>query len=755
MDVKNKRALVVGLARSGLAVAYALVRRGALVTVLDRKPPVEFREVLPELLKNKVGVELGSQREETFLRHDLIVISPGVPWDLPQLQAARERKIPIYPEVEAASWFLEGTLVGVTGSNGKTTTTSLLGDMLKGSGYPTFVGGNIGNALSCAVDHAQPGTKFVTELSSFQLEGIHEFRPHVAVMLNLSPNHLDRHPNLEAYAQAKRQIFRNQEGQDYAVLNADDPWVAGLQPTVSSHPVFFSRRRELASGVFVSGGKIYYRVRHLERVLFETRDVNLKGDFNLEDVLAATTAACLLGADFAAIRKAVREFQAVEHRLEFVQEIQGVDFYNNSKATSVDATLKSLEAFERGVHLILGGKDKGAPYTPLLPLIKERVREVLLIGAAAPVIAQQLAGQAELVQAGDLATAVNQAFARSRPGDTVLLAPACSSFDQFKDYEERGRVFKELVRRLGSDVSAGLVARPKLEAHSVSKPLRVEPAAGKPSPEPAAVPTTGRAESPVVAVEIPAAPVSAPVDQRSAAEKRSAARKLARELASAQAQRDVAPPPPKIGPAGQPASPAVAELPPSPVQSAVEHVKAAADTPVRVEAAPAAPVPPAVPVTMEVPKSAEKPDEPAIHRPVSVSKSESKVGPALAPREKGSALSAPHRVELSYVYEVDAVDLPGMESQVVPEDEPTISISAGSAEVLDDEVMPFEARPPVKESGVRSPKSEVEGRSGVRSPAFGVEGRSMVQSPESGVQDAGPEDQHSFKQPKLFNGSEE
>ena len=200
----------------------------------------------------------------------------------------------------------------------------------------------------------------------------------------------------------------------------------------------------------------------------------MRGDFNLEDVLAATTAACVLGADFAAIRKAVRAFQAVEHRLEFVREIQGVDFYNNSKATSVDATLKSLEAFERGVHLIMGGKDKGAPYTPLLPLIKERVREVLLIGAAAPVIAQQLAGSTELVQAGDLATAVYEAFARSRPGDTVLLAPACSSFDQFKDYEERGRVFKELVKRLANDVAAGKVVRPELRVAECRSPQSVE-----------------------------------------------------------------------------------------------------------------------------------------------------------------------------------------------------------------------------------------------------------------------------------------
>jgi len=500
MDVRGKRVLVVGLARSGFSVALALARHGAVVTVTDLKPPSEFRDLLPPLLKGKIGLELGSQRQETFLHQDVIVISPGVPWDLPQLQAARQQQIPIYPEVEAATWFLEGTLVGITGSNGKTTTTALLGDMLRASRFPTFVGGNIGNALSSAVDHATPGTMFVTELSSFQLEGIQELHPHVAVMLNLSPNHLDRHPNLEAYAQAKRQIFRNQRGRDFAILNADDPWVAALQAVVSSRPVLFSRQRELANGVFVSGGKIYYRVRHLERVLFETRDVTLRGDFNLEDVLAATAAACVLGADFAAIRKALREFQGVEHRLEFVREVQGVDFYNNSKATSVDATVKSLEAFERGVHLILGGKDKGAPYTPLIPLIKERVRDVLLVGAAAPVIAKQLAGSGKLVHARDLATAVREAFIRSRPGDTVLLAPACSSFDQFKDYEQRGRVFKQLVKQLARDVSAGAIARQKLSDAAAQGPPSTPGVVVHPV-EP--VETEKPSESPAMAVELP------------------------------------------------------------------------------------------------------------------------------------------------------------------------------------------------------------------------------------------------------------
>ena len=619
MVVKDKRVLVVGLARSGFAVACALAARGALVTVIDRKPPAEFSDLLPQLMKDKIGLELGSQRQETFLRQEMIVISPGVPWDLPQLRAARERKIPVYPEVEAATWFLQGTVVGITGSNGKTTTTTLLGDMLKASGLPTFVGGNIGNALSSAVEEAKPGTRFVTELSSFQLEGIHEFRPHVAVMLNLSPNHLDRHPSLEAYAQAKQQIFRNQGAEDYAVLNADDPWVAGLAENVASQPILFSRRRELPSGVFAAGGKVYYRVRHLERVLFETRDVSLRGDFNLEDVLAATSAACVLGADFTAIRKAVREFKAVEHRLEFAGEIQAVEFFNNSKATSVDATLKSLEAFERGVHLIMGGKDKGAPYTPLIPLIKERVREVLLIGAAAPVITGQLAGTVELVQAGDLATAVYQAFAHSRPGDTVLLAPACSSFDQFKDYEERGRVFKELVKQLAKEVAAGVFRDSRLATRDSQLGTRDSQLA------------TSDSQS---------------VNHEALDEARETARTM-------------------LGKTQKPGS------------------------------------------------AAEASESQSTNSKSRVTNPESRV----TSRESRPA----EHVGLRYVYEVDAVEHAEVEPHLAPEEEPAIPISEGTAETLDDDALPFEAR-----TAKGSPKSEVRGPkpetaspgSGVRSPEF-------------------------------------
>jgi UDP-N-acetylmuramoylalanine--D-glutamate ligase len=456
-DVRNKRVLVVGLGKSGRAVALCLRRHGAIVTVTDIKPPAAFGPVLPELLAEKIGLELGSQRVEIFLAHDLVVVSPGVPWDLPQLEAARTRGIPVVPEVEVAGWYLSAPIVGVTGSNGKTTTALLLGKMLEASGFPTFVGGNIGVALSSAVDRVDTGSIVVAELSSFQLEAIRDFRPHVAVLLNISPNHLDRHPSFEAYAQAKRQIFRNQRAEDYAILNADDPWVRSLGPALASRKVFFSRLQQIPCGLFVSNGNVVYRMGHLERVLLETREVRLRGGFNLEDVLGAAAAACVLGADFDAMRSAVRDFKGVEHRLEHVRDICGVEFYNNSKATSVDATVKSLEAFERGVHLILGGKDKGSPYAPLVPLLKDRVREVLLIGAAAERIAQELSDAVELIRAGNLESAVREAFQSARPGDVVLLAPACSSFDQFQDYEHRGRVFKELVERLAQDVESGSV----------------------------------------------------------------------------------------------------------------------------------------------------------------------------------------------------------------------------------------------------------------------------------------------------------
>jgi UDP-N-acetylmuramoylalanine--D-glutamate ligase len=448
MSVEGKRVLVVGLARTGLAAAKVLARRGAHVTVTDARPPWELRADMGDLLANKIGVELGLHRESTFLKQDFIVVSPGVLPDMPQLQAARARNIMVVSEIEVASWLLEAPMLGITGSNGKTTTTALLGEILEASAFPTFVGGNIGVPVISAVDDVPPDALVVTELSSFQLEATVNFRPHVAALLNITPNHLDRHPSLDAYIRAKARIFANQTADDFAILNADDPTVMSLVPSITARKVLFSRLRELPDGLFVEDGHIVYRAGNLERVLLSTKEIALRGDFNVENVMAAAAAACVVGADFEAIRQAIAAFRGVEHRLEFVREMGGVQYYNDSKATSVDAAVKGLSAFGGGVHLILGGKDKGAPYAPIRQLLEGRVRGIYLIGAAAERIEQQLAGTVPLHMAGDLETAVVQAFEHAMPGDVVLLSPACASFDQFQDYEQRGRVFKQIVNRL-------------------------------------------------------------------------------------------------------------------------------------------------------------------------------------------------------------------------------------------------------------------------------------------------------------------
>jgi UDP-N-acetylmuramoylalanine--D-glutamate ligase len=509
-DVRGKRVLVVGLARTGRATARCLQRHGAEVTVTDSRPPYELRADVAELLALKMGMELGLHREATFLAQDLIVVSPGVAPELPELQAARAKGIPIVSEVEVASWFLEAEILGITGSNGKTTTTALLGKMLETSGFRTFVGGNIGLPLIAAVDQVPKEAKVVTELSSFQLEATQSFRPRVAVLLNITPNHLDRHPTLEAYVAAKARIFRHQTPEDFAVLNADDPAVMNLTPAIAARKIFFSRTQDLPDGVFVADGQVVYRTGNLERPLLGTREIALRGDFNVENVLAAAAVACVVGADFEAIARAVREFRAVEHRLEFVREVRGVEFFNDSKATSVDAAAKALSAFGRGVHLILGGKDKGAPYAPLRPLLKERARAAYLIGAAARRIERELLGAVEIIPSGDLETAMQRAFARAIPGDAILLSPACSSFDQFQDYEHRGRVFKEIVQRLALEAEAGDRSR-RLEdtAPILALPVTPDIAPAPPAEVVRLLETQEEVEPPVVQELVASEPVSA------------------------------------------------------------------------------------------------------------------------------------------------------------------------------------------------------------------------------------------------------
>jgi UDP-N-acetylmuramoylalanine--D-glutamate ligase len=370
-----------------------------------------------------------------------------VPADAPPLESARAQGIVIWSEVELASYFLRGKLIGITGSNGKTTTTSLIEHILRSSGCSTILAGNIGMPLIGRVEETRDDTITVVELSSFQLELTEKFRPNISVFLNLTADHLDRHKTLEAYAAAKTRIFRNQSERDYAILNADDPATTPLAPQ-RPRVYWFSRKQRVAQGAYLRGEEIVFRHDGDEEVLLKRRDIPLAGAHNLENVLAAVAATRLAGADGKSIAKAVRSFSGVEHRLEFVVEISGVRYYNDSKATNVDATQKAIEAFPGRVLVILGGKDKGSDYTLLQKPLREKAILALLIGSAADKIEKQITGSVAVEPAGSLERAVEIASHAAQPGDIVLLAPACASFDQFENYEQRGRVFKELLGNL-------------------------------------------------------------------------------------------------------------------------------------------------------------------------------------------------------------------------------------------------------------------------------------------------------------------
>lgn len=448
MDLKGKRVLVVGLGKSGVASALFLHKRGARVSVSDAKSPEQLRNEIPALLDAGITVETGQHGDRTFREQDLIVVSPGVPFDMPQLARARERGVPVIGEVELAYQFLKGNIVAVTGSNGKTTTTTLAGDVIAASGRDTLVGGNIGTPAISFVDTATDQSWIVLEISSFQLESVESFRPKIAAVLNVTPDHLDRHYSFENYTAAKARVFENQAADDYAVLNADDPTCVAMAKDVKSRVYWFSRLREVDRGAFVRGKEIIWRDGREQNVL-PVSDISLKGTHNLENVLAAVCIGMLVKAEPAAIRRAVEEFRAVEHRLEYVGTVRGVEYYNDSKATNVDATIKAIQSFPGRLHLILGGKDKGSDYTVLNQLLAQRAKRVYTIGAAAAKIESQLRG-VEVVHSETLDAAVKRASEDAEAGDVVLLAPACASFDQFNSYEHRGRVFKELVRGLAA-----------------------------------------------------------------------------------------------------------------------------------------------------------------------------------------------------------------------------------------------------------------------------------------------------------------
>jgi UDP-N-acetylmuramoylalanine--D-glutamate ligase len=450
VDVANKRVLVVGLGKSGVASALFLKERGARVTVSDAKSEDQLREEIPVLLDHGIAVETGGHGERTFRGQDLIVVSPGVPVDAPPLVQARTLGEPVIGEIELAAQFLSGRIVAITGSNGKTTTTALTGEIIAAGGYATLVGGNIGTPAISLAERSTRESVVVLEVSSFQLETIQTFRPSVAVVLNVTPDHLDRHRTFEAYTAAKARIFENQQGGDFAVLNADDPTCVAMAKCTPAGVFWFSREQEVSQGACVRDGKVWFRGPQGEHAIMLVSEIPLKGSHNVENVLAAVCAGALIGCQPKQIGVAVRNFKAVEHRLEFVATVRGVDYYNDSKATNVDATIKALESFPANIHIILGGKDKGSDYTALNELLRTRAKRVYTIGAAAAKIESHIRGAAEVVHAETLDTAVKRAAASASPGDIVLLAPACASFDQFSNYEHRGRAFKEIVHRLAA-----------------------------------------------------------------------------------------------------------------------------------------------------------------------------------------------------------------------------------------------------------------------------------------------------------------
>lgn len=452
MQIEGRKALVLGAGKSGIASAKFLADRGAVVALHDRKPVEEWFEAARSLKdSHKVGLIGGDLPSWLLDQIDLVVISPGVPTNTIPARYVDRKDGEVIGEVELAYRFIKGRIVGITGSNGKTTTTTLIGELLKNAGIATFVGGNIGTPLLDLAAQTTDETWTVAELSSFQLETIKDFQPNVAICLNVTPNHLDRYDSFVDYAAAKHRIFVNQTPEDVAILNADNEVTAGWASGLRSNVVLFSVERELDAGLFLRGRDLLCRANGKEKVLTNRDDIFLRGLHNVENVLASLAAGLACGVSPDSMRETVASFQGVEHRIEFVAEIGGVKFYNDSKATSVDATLKALEALSEDdgqVILILGGRGKNAPYAPLVPLIERSVSTLVLIGEDADIIESQLKGTANIVKAADLKEAAVIGLGAANAGDAVLLAPACASFDMFSSFEQRGTVFKEAVKEL-------------------------------------------------------------------------------------------------------------------------------------------------------------------------------------------------------------------------------------------------------------------------------------------------------------------
>ena len=453
MDLAGKEVLVVGLARTGTAAARFLLSKGARLLIVDDREAAQLSPQIDQVLTaaggdiTRVKLCLGGTSLPPSANPAWLVLSPGVPLTHPAVATAARRGIPIISEIELASQFLKGSIAGITGSNGKTTCTTLLGAILARR-YRTCVSGNIGRPLIDCIDWDDESVWHSVELSSYQLETIDRFCPRIAMLLNLSPDHLDRYGSMERYAAAKCRIFMNQTSSETAVLNADDPLVAASAQAVRARVLWFSGRGMPAEGLGVREGAVTARTREFQGEVMQVSEIRLRGAHNVENVVACCAAGLAAGVNPSDIAQAVREFRPVAHRLEYVATIRGVQFYNDSKATNVDAAAKAIEAFEEPLVAIMGGRDKGSDFSTLAPLVERRLRHLVLIGEAGPKIARALGGRVPWSACADMREAVATAFARATSGDVVVLAPACASFDMFRDYEQRGEVFKAEVSAL-------------------------------------------------------------------------------------------------------------------------------------------------------------------------------------------------------------------------------------------------------------------------------------------------------------------
>lgn len=444
---ENKKIHVIGAAKSGLAVARFLKQSGADVFVSEKESADKRKSEAGLLAELKIECEFGAHSDR-LLSADMIVISPGVPMNIPILKKIREQGIPVYSELEIASWVLNSPIVAITGSNGKTTTTTLIGEIFRESGRPTIVAGNVGTPLSELVHTSVHDGVAVLEVSSFQAEGFLNFHPKVALLLNLSPDHMDRYKTVDEYYKAKMRVYMNQRSDDLLIYNHDDENVKKYIDSVRARKLPFSQKQTLEVGAWLDQDKIICRTSGEPETIIAVKELGLRGSHNVYNVMAAVLAAKSMQVPTLTIYEVLRSFTGVVHRLEFVREIRGVKFFNDSKATNVDSAFYGLRSFTEPVIWIAGGKHKGSPYTPLADTVKQHVKCMILIGQAAPVINDDLGGLVKTIRAESLQDAVAKAFGESDSGDVILLSPACSSYDMFTNYEERGQVFKDAVWQL-------------------------------------------------------------------------------------------------------------------------------------------------------------------------------------------------------------------------------------------------------------------------------------------------------------------